>query len=71
MDEVIVTPWPISIRTWDVVAPFVTSTTLPFSWFLALSFIFLSSVASCQETRPRTAHAVAHNERSLSGEPAQ
>src|SRR5215831_14174893 len=71
IDDVIATPCPISVSTCEVVAPFVTSTTLPFSWFLALSFIVFTSVASCQETKPRTTHAVAQNERSPSGEQAQ
>src|ERR1700754_1344445 len=38
IDAVTTTPWPMSMRTWDVVAPFLTSTTLPLSWLRALSF---------------------------------
>src|SRR5262249_54296118 len=36
-------PLPMSIRTWDVVAPFLTSTILPLSWLRALSFFMVYS----------------------------
>ena len=42
----------------EVVAPFVMSITLPLSWFLALSFIVISSVAGRQESKACTAPAV-------------
>ena len=45
--DVMTIPLPISIRTWDVVVPFLTSTILPLSWLRALSLFI---VHSCQES---------------------
>ena len=41
--DVMTVPLPMSIRTWDVVAPFLTSTILPLSWLRALSFFMVYS----------------------------
>src|SRR5262249_45454503 len=41
--DVMTIPLPISIRTWDVVAPFLTSRILPLSWLRALSFFIVYS----------------------------
>src|SRR5262249_30081467 len=41
--DVMTMPLPMSIRTWDVVAPFLTSTILPLSWLRALSFFMVYS----------------------------
>src|SRR5262244_2948689 len=41
--DVMTIPLPMSIRTWDVVAPFLTSTILPLSWLRALSFFMVYS----------------------------
>src|SRR6516162_9873222 len=43
IEDVMTMPLPISIRTWDVVAPFLTSTILPLSWLRALSFFMAYS----------------------------
>src|SRR3984957_8003606 len=43
MDEVIIWPWPISTRTWEVVAPFFTSTTVPLIWLRALMRMMVPS----------------------------
>src|SRR6202000_1598335 len=42
IEDVRITPLPISIRTWAVVWPFCTSLTVPRIWLRALSFICLS-----------------------------
>src|SRR5262249_41564605 len=36
-------PWPMSMWTWEVVVPFLTSTILPLSWLRALSFFMIGS----------------------------
>ena len=43
IEEVTMLP-PISTRTWEVVAPFLTSTTVPLIWLRALAHIGLSHV---------------------------
>src|SRR5262249_1480140 len=43
IEDVITIPLPMSIRTWDVVAPFLTSTILPLTWLRALSFFMVYS----------------------------
>src|SRR5262249_55684608 len=41
--DVMMIPLPMWIRTWDVVAPFLTSRILPLSWLRALSFFMVYS----------------------------
>src|SRR6516162_10300683 len=43
IEDVMTMPLPISIRTWDGVVPFLTSTILPLSWLRALSFFMVYS----------------------------
>src|SRR5262249_4678064 len=43
IEDVMTMPLPMSIRTWDVVAPFLTSRILPLSWLRALSFFMVYS----------------------------
>ncbi len=53
IEEVIIWPLPISTRTWEVVAPFVTSTTAPWIWLRALMRVWV----------PRSRGSIAHHRR--------
>src|ERR1700720_3913568 len=46
IDEVIICPLPISTRTWEVVAPFLTSRTVPLIWLRALMRMMVSTLSS-------------------------
>src|ERR1700727_3156555 len=45
IDEVITCPLPISTRTWEVVAPFLTSRTVPLIWLRALMRMMVSTLS--------------------------
>src|SRR5262249_1525513 len=53
IEDVMTIPLPMSIRTWDVVAPFLTSTILPLSWLRALSFFMVYSFQEFVLMAPR------------------
>src|ERR1700722_9729657 len=46
IDDVIICPPPISTRTWEVVAPFLTSITVPLIWLRALMRMMISTLSS-------------------------
>src|SRR5262249_46563331 len=59
---VMTTPWPMSIRTCDVVTPGLTSTTLPLSWLRALSLFMSSSlVLSRDSLKPSSKRHILQN----------